>query len=171
MQIKNTCWKNANTDWVLICDLDELLDITEIELKQEEFNGTTIIKPEGWNMVNIEDNYNFKNMKYGFRMIQYDKTVLFNKKHIKDINYGAGCHDSSPTGIVKFNTEKYYLYHYKHIHPDLIVEKSKLTAQRLSDINRKMNWGHQCLREETEIRKDFEELRKKSILAPTKKEI
>src|SRR3990167_11265325 len=33
IQIKNNCWKDAKTDWVLICDMDELLDINTAQLK------------------------------------------------------------------------------------------------------------------------------------------
>ena len=36
IEIKNNCWKNALTEWVLICDMDELLDINAEQLKKEE---------------------------------------------------------------------------------------------------------------------------------------
>src|SRR4029077_17328462 len=39
--IKNNCWKNAPTDWVLVADLDEVLDISEKELEQEDQLGST----------------------------------------------------------------------------------------------------------------------------------
>src|SRR3990167_3154040 len=44
MDIKNSCWKDAKTDWVLMCDLDELLMMNSAQLKTEEQLGTTIIK-------------------------------------------------------------------------------------------------------------------------------
>ena len=89
---KNNCWKTAPTDWVLVIDIDELLDINEEQLKNEELNGITAIKPEGWNMVNMEDNYDFYNIKYGYRHPDYDKVCLFNKKYVKEINYMHGAH-------------------------------------------------------------------------------
>ena len=46
IQIKNNCWKDAKTDWVLVCDLDELLDIDEAELRREESLGTTMVRCE-----------------------------------------------------------------------------------------------------------------------------
>ena len=158
-QIKNTCWKDAKTDWVLTCDLDELLDITSEELKYEESIGSTIIKTESWSLVNMENNLDFKSMNHGFRDSGYDKSMLFNKKFIKEMNYGVGCHNCNPIGTVKFS-KPYSMYHYKYINADLIVQKSAETAKRLSDINRKNKWGHQCLRDEAEIRRDFEYIQK-----------
>src|SRR3989344_130794 len=46
VQIRNDCWKKAKTDWVLVCDMDELLDIYEAELKTEEESSATIIRTE-----------------------------------------------------------------------------------------------------------------------------
>src|SRR3989344_6620786 len=66
-KIKNSCWKQAQTDWVLVCDLDELLDINEAELKEEEKAGTTIIRSEGYDMVDMEDTLDVPGMKYGAR--------------------------------------------------------------------------------------------------------
>ena len=34
--LKNNCWKNAATDWVLVCDVDEMLDINEQQLIEED---------------------------------------------------------------------------------------------------------------------------------------
>ncbi|MEK6884573.1 MAG: glycosyltransferase family 2 protein, partial [Nanoarchaeota archaeon] len=67
MDLKNSIWKDAETDWVLVSDLDELLDINETDLKNEEKAGATIIKAEGWQMVNMEDNLDVRNMKNGYR--------------------------------------------------------------------------------------------------------
>src|SRR5574338_784266 len=47
LEVKNHCWKSAKTDWVLVCDMDELLDISENDLKYEESIGHTVIKGEG----------------------------------------------------------------------------------------------------------------------------
>jgi len=162
MRIKNSCWKDAKTDWVLVCDLDELLDINEEQLKQEEALGNTKIKTEGWTLVNMEDNYDFKNMKYGVRDIQCDKDVLFNKKHIQEINYGAGCHKSFSIGNIQYS-QPYILYHYKHINVNLNIFKYQTTAKRLSEENKKNGWGLHCLWTEQQMIDYFNEKRKKAI--------
>jgi hypothetical protein len=82
LEIKNSCWKTANTNWVLVCDMDELLDITEVDLKHEDSLGTTIIRAEAYNMVNLEDNLDLPGITHGSRFSPYDKSYCFKKKLI-----------------------------------------------------------------------------------------
>ncbi len=154
--LKNNCWKSSITDWILVCDPDELLDINEEQLKKEESLGVTIIKSEGWNMVNMEDNYDFANIKYGTRVPQYDKSYLFNKKYISDINYSAGCHGCTPIGSVKRSDTAYKLYHYHCINPDYLVARYQWTAKRLSQANIQNGMGTYNIKTEEEIRAAYE---------------
>lgn len=162
MQIKNSCWKNAPSDWVVVCDFDELVDINAEQLRQEEEKGITRIKTEGWQMVNMEDNYDFANMKYATRSDRYDKSVLFNKKHITEINYDIGAHGCRPIGHV-VDSQAYKLYHYRFINPEQFVKKSQLSARRLSDINRANGWGFQVHRSEQEFIAEFLDERSKAV--------
>ena len=79
LEIKNNCWKKANTSWVLIADADEFLDINQEQLQKED---CSIILSKGYNMVNLEDDLIFENIKFGIRAKQYDKYYLFNKSKI-----------------------------------------------------------------------------------------
>ena len=155
LEIKNNCWKNALTDWVLVCDMDELLNINENDLKNEEAQGTTIIKSKAYNMVNMEDNYDLANIKYGARCEPYDKFYLFNKRLIKQINYEPGCHVSAPVGTIKHSLTDYLLYHYKCINPDFQIARYKLYAQRLSAENVKNSWGNHYIQTDAQIRDSF----------------
>lgn len=143
--LKNNCWKNAQTDWVVVCDVDELLDITEDDLKKEEATGTTIINSEGYNMVNMEDNFDLANIKFGSRCEPYDKKYFFNKKFVKEINYAAGAHTCVPVGLVKYSDKTYTLYHYNCINIEWNVERHLLTAKRMSEVNKKSGMGSQYL--------------------------
>ena len=169
MDIKNNCWKDAKTDWVLMCDADELLDINEEQLKAEENSRTSIIKPEAYNMVNMKDNFNIASIKYGVRDPNYDKCCLFNKKFIKEINYGAGAHKCDPIGTVAYNINTYKLYHYKLINENYTIEKLKTTVARLSPENIKNCWlcyslfPYQETREIEEIRSIYADDRKNAI--------
>lgn len=160
---KNNCWKDSNTDWVLICDVDELLQIDEDDLKREAAAGSTIISSEGWNMVNLENNYDLSNIKYGFRACQYDKSYLFNKNMIKEINYFHGCHNSSPVGTVQKSKTSYKLYHYKYINPDYHVARYKETADRLSERNKKHGMGLYYIDTPEHIRESFESERMRVV--------
>lgn len=162
---KNTCWKTADTDWVLVCDLDEMLDITEEQLIAEDAKGITKIKCNCWHMVNMQDNLDVRGIIYGTRNLKdtvYDKDLLFNKKYV-DINYiNNDCHFTRSRGKV-VNSQPYKMYHYKYVNPDLFVNKQKISAIRLSDINRKNGWGVQCLRDEVNLRQEFQQARDTAV--------
>ena len=132
MKIKNHCWKNASTDWVLVCDLDELLDINAKELKMEEGVGTSIIKTKGYNMVTLNDNLDIAGMKHGERDEGEDKSCLFNKKFIDEINYSPGAHTCHPIGTIVHSKKTYKLFHYCYINYNLSVKKYKIYQKRLS---------------------------------------
>lgn len=163
MEIKNSCWKNALTDWVLICDLDELLDINMAELKAEESVGASIIRSEFYDMINMEDNLDLAGMKYGARSDRPGKSCLFNKKLIGEINYGPGCHECNPIGTVAYSNKAYKLYHYSSINENLTIEKFRLYRTRLSPENLKNGWGIQYLLTPEQIREEYAAERSKAI--------
>lgn len=162
MNIKNSCWFDATTDWVLMCDLDELLDINQAELKKEEILGTTIIKSEGYDMVELGDKWDIPGMKYGTRSEGYDKDYLFNKKFISEINYGIGCHDSNPIGQVLYSKKAYKAYHYCYLSESYILKKRKRNGKRLSPENIKNGWGTVLLDPE-ETRAEFKDIKENAI--------
>lgn len=141
MEIKNTCWKAALTDWVLMCDLDELLEINDDELKREEAAHTTIISTITYDMINMEDNFNIAGIKYGVESPFGGKNVLFNKKFIKEINYTIGAHGCDPVGTVRFSEKVYKLLHYCHIHESRTYEKCLVNGGRLSQESILNGWG------------------------------
>lgn len=155
LEIKNNCWKTANTNWVLVCDVDEFLDINEDDLKNEESIQTTIIKSKGYDIVNLEDNYNIDNMNCGCNNPGYSKNYLFNKLNIEEINYTPGCHTSNPVGKIKYSEKVYNLFHNKYINVDYLIEKHKVYAKRLSNTNKQHGWGNHYFIKETIIREDF----------------
>ena len=142
-EIKNSCWKIALTDWVLICDMDELLDINAKELKAEENAKTTIIRSEGYMMINLKDNLNLAGMKYGIRDANYDKSYLFNKRFINEINYSIGCHGCNPIGTITYSAKRYKAYHYASICENFSIEKRNKYQARISPENLKNGWGSQ----------------------------
>ena len=163
LKIKNNCWKNALNDWVLVCDVDELLDINEMQLKEEEYKNITIIRSEGYNMVNMEDNLDIYGIKHGARTVYHDKSYLFNKKFISDINYEPGCHKCNPVGFVSYSENAYKLYHYNFINENLSVEKYQIYRNRLSPENLKNGWGNHYLHTDEQVRAEFKDVRNKAI--------
>jgi glycosyltransferase involved in cell wall biosynthesis len=155
LKIKNNAWKHAETDWVIVCDVDEFLKFDEKMLKLVELNKETMFKSKGYNMCNVDGLEDITEIKHGVRAIQYDKTILFNRKHLTEINYSAGCHHCEPQGDAKLSILKPHLYHMKFIDVNLLVNKYKSYASRLSDENKEMRWGYHYEQEEWLIREEF----------------
>lgn len=163
VEIKNSCWKDASTDWVLVCDLDELLDINKAELKTEENLGTSMVRCEVYDMINMENNLDIHSMKYGVRSPIPSKFFLFNRKFIREINYEPECHECNPIGTIAYSNKTYKAYHYASINENLTIEKFRLYKKRLSPENLKNGWGTQYLMTPEEIREEYAQERSKAI--------
>jgi hypothetical protein len=162
LEIKNNCWKESTTDWVIVCDCDELVNISQDKLKIEELKGSTIINFEGYDMINLSKDIDLYKIKNGVRNKMYDKRILFNKKNINEINYEAGCHTCNPIGDVLYSKEVYKLFHYKYLSEDYLISRYKLFSSRLSEENKKNKWGTHYIKQENEIRNNFKDLKNKS---------
>lgn len=165
LEIKNKVWKEFSTDWVLVCDVDELLQITQKQLEEEDQAGTTIIRSEGYNMTSDDDEklYDPVWIKKGVRSESYDKLYLFNKKYIQEINYLTGCHKAAPKGKIRYSKYAYQLRHYKYYNLPYMIERHAKFAKRLSEENIKRTWGSHYLYSADEITKEFNDARRKAI--------
>ena len=164
LEIKNNCWKNSETDWVVVCDCDELISITEEELVKESNNGVTLFNFDAYNMVNTEDTLNLDKMTLGFRDSVWDKTLLFNKSKINEINYQPGCHICYPKGNVKYSDNIYKILHYKYLGVEYTVSRYKMFADRLSDENKRMGWSYHYAENEDKLRRLYSEINSKGLL-------
>jgi glycosyltransferase involved in cell wall biosynthesis len=145
LEIKNNCWKKSKTDWVIICDCDELIEIDSNELKVEIKNKVSLMKFEGYTMMSFNKDINLGLMDMAYRDPTFDKTVLFNRRVIKEINFTVGSHNCSPVPYegkkINYSKKNYRLLHYKFLNPEYTIERFKLFNSRLSDLNKKNNWG------------------------------
>lgn len=155
LKIKNNAWKQAETDWVMVVDCDEFVDISENDLIQLESNKKTIVSAVGFNMCNVEGLTELADIKHGVRAEQYDKSILFNKNYINEINYEAGCHSCTPKGLVKYSEGLFNLYHMILINEQFLVDKYKRNADRMSDENKRNKWGHHYLQSEDIVRANY----------------
>lgn len=151
LEIKNNCWKNAQTDWVIVCDADELLDIKTENLSSNQ----TLFRSKGYNMCNVENTGNVLDIKHGIEAQQYDKIICFNKKFITEIDYTPGCHTCEPKGLVIYAKLRPTLLHMKFLNEDLLVTKYKSYASRLSIENLQRKWGYQYKQTENSIRDSY----------------
>lgn len=162
LDIKNKCWKGVN-GWVIVADCDEFCDITPEELEEEERAGVSIVRFEGYNMVNMEDNMDFHGIRHGIRAESYDKYYLFDTRKVYKIGYGFGCHHASPRGMVKVGGKPFRCRHYKYVNPDHMIARHRVFAARLSDENRQRGFGGHYLYPPEQIREEFENARQQAI--------
>ena len=147
-----------------MCDLDELLDINEAELKAEEKLGTSMVRCEFYDMINMKDNLDIHGIKYGVKSPMIPgKFLLFNKKFIREINYGPGAHECKPVGTIHYSKKAYRVYHYASINENVTIEKFKIYRKRLSPENIKNGWGIQYLMTPEELRQECAEERSKAV--------
>lgn len=161
LHIKNEMWKMCE-GWVIVCDVDELCDITSEDLFREIQSGTSIIRFEGYNMVNLYDNLKVEDITHGVRAPSYDKSYCFNADLITAINYNAGAHTCEPKGHIKNSENIYRCLHYKYVNIDYMIARHKAYGERLSDDNLKKNWGTHYLQSAEKIRNEFIFARKQS---------
>lgn len=135
-QWKNSVWKSATTPWVVVCDADELLNITEDQLRSEVGFGATIVRTEGYNLVSDYDGQPVEKVSKGVRAPLYDKAILFSRERIADINYDLGAHHCAPTGSVVWTGTRYPLWHMSLLDEKASLQKRKYTAARMSDYNK-----------------------------------
>ena len=164
LEIKNKCWKTSETVWVVVCDCDELIQITQDDLINESNKGTTLFKFIGYHMVNTGDTINIGEINLGFSDTLYDKTLLFNKRKINNIKYEPGCHISHPNGEVKYSEHRYNMLHYKYLGVEYTVSRYKLFADRLSDLNKSMRWSYHYAKHESELRQYYRDMNTRNLI-------
>lgn len=164
IQIKNNCWKEIE-GWVIICDIDELLDISQTDIDIIEAEKTGLIKSKGYNMVNINDNMDIASIAHGIRSHSYDKLYCFDTRIVYETNYEPGCHKANP--ISKLKTQYYHkpfiCYHYKYINLNYMIKRHTEYAKRLSETNLKYGYGGHYLYSSNEISREFKNAQKEAI--------
>lgn len=158
LYIRNNAWKHLFSrdlnDWVLVVDSDEFLyHRLGLRKKLEELKEKEVTLPtvQGFNMISDfypefnKGNFLCEQIKSGFWSRHYSKNLVFDSKHITDMNFHPGCHNSDPTGkVVTDNdpfTDNIKLLHYKYIDFNKFINKEQAKFNHLSDINKNSGWG------------------------------
>jgi glycosyltransferase involved in cell wall biosynthesis len=140
LKLKDNIWKSAKTDWILIADMDEWLEITQEQLDLEDSRGITILRSRGVQIVAesdslLLDDIDLHSLKNGYYDNNYDKIICFKRSVITDINYTRGAHKANPKGNVVFQKVPYILKHMNFL--GLPWYKAKMKARFLrTDFNR-----------------------------------
>lgn len=142
INIRELCWLNPNHDseWVIVCDDDEYVDVTP-----EQLDGTwNVNKCIGYEIFG-QDGDSFEELIYGLPSDGYSKQVLFNRHQIKRMNFGAGSHQANPEpkqGFeVIYNPNPCPLYHMKWRGWEAGLNRQKSIAPRISEDSKKKGWN------------------------------
>ncbi len=156
---RNMKWSNdlpgSIKDFVAIVDMDEVAIITQEQLEEEAALGTTIIRFEGWNIFNREENI-------GTRAPRFDKFIMFNHDKVK-MNFGAGRHECYPKGEVKYSKKVYKLFHYGMWNLEYWLKRRELYNTRWSEKNLQMGWGAESRLSKEELIEKYNKNKEKAI--------
>ena len=157
MNIKNSCWKGSDADFVIVADFDEILLFDRMTAVSAQFSGVTIFPTMGWQVMSDSmPVFDLMEITNGYRFDNYSKNVLFNPKKITDMAYNPGAHKCEPRGEVKFFYREIPLLHYKHIGGvQRTIDRYKEYKPRMSKNNRKHGWGKHYQRTEQSIREEW----------------
>jgi glycosyltransferase involved in cell wall biosynthesis len=119
-RVRNTVWKEATSEWVMVVDMDELVCITEADVRREQTAGSTVFRTEGYDIIGESkkadaSDIDILDISKGIRTTTYDKCVCFNRARIQEMNFSLGSHTCSPTGDVSMTKNAYRLYHFKFL--------------------------------------------------------
>jgi glycosyltransferase involved in cell wall biosynthesis len=106
---KNNCWKDSDSDWIIVCDVDELIQITREDLYN--LVGVDVVQFKGYNMTKVSNEKSFSDIDHGFSSPPYDKCCLF-RSVIPAINYSLGAHMVNLDSVIKLSKYEFDLFHY-----------------------------------------------------------
>jgi glycosyltransferase involved in cell wall biosynthesis len=170
MDLKNNCWKGGDSDYVIVCDMDELLYHPDLIgfIKKQPF--TDYFTPNGYHMVSDEIPTDYTKQIYeiiqnGSYDHNYCKNILFKRENIIDTNYAPGAHQSHFQGtksLINCNVEDLKLLHYKWLSPEYVADKHIHYGQRRSQHSKTRGWGSHYGLSRKSILQDFSNLKNKS---------
>lgn len=113
LNLRNNSWKSAD-DWVIVCDMDEWVCVTKEQIESEEAKGANILRIKGYNIIGnsqtetLED-VDLHKISMGIFNPYECKSICFDARKIKAMNYTLGAHHCSPDCDAIVHSEKEYI--------------------------------------------------------------
>lgn len=162
--IKDTCWKGSDADWVWVSDFDECLFSHHLwdEIDKLEENGVTLVTPKWIEVVSSTNLPEYEEGKLlhvlvdgGFVNAEGKKMLFFKPSQIKETNYDVGAHICRPSGNIKCaNTLN--IIHFKNLGLQHVMDRYAQYRPRMSKRNLVNGWGYQYNLEEKAHREFFD---------------
>lgn len=162
--LKNSVWKTAETDWVIIADMDEWAEICEADLIDENAKGSTILHFKGIQVVAESesltlDDIDLHGLKRGYPDVWFNKHVCFKRSAITEMNYTRGCHKSAEKGLVKYSKRVYILKHMNFLGFPWYQAKMKARYARTYFNRNKLRCSGHYMNDDASIIKRFNQVK------------
>jgi glycosyltransferase involved in cell wall biosynthesis len=170
IQLKNNCWKDDTSDYIIVCDVDELLYHPNLIEFIEKQPFTDYYTPQGFHMMGEEIPTDYTKqiydiIKIGSRDDQYDKNVLFKRKNITETNYSPGCHASRFKGesnLMNYSGLELKLLHYKWLSFEYVYEKHTHYSTRISNHSKSHKYGQHYTMGRDWMKRTYDDLKNKA---------
>jgi glycosyltransferase involved in cell wall biosynthesis len=160
INVKNNCWKTTNSEWVVVCDCDEWIDIWPKTLEQAD---GTILRTYYVQMVGFTATWNPMTVTHGYRHPEDSKFLCFKPSAIEAMEYNYGAHYALPFGDVKITKERFPIYHFKFITLYYVLERHAMFGKRLSAHNLRLKLSFHYLFSTRKIKREYQKLCKKAV--------
>jgi glycosyltransferase involved in cell wall biosynthesis len=165
-EVKNNCWKGSVADFVIVCDMDELLYHPNLDKQLLRAKQLQVAMPvvTGYNMLSESFPLDYEQLitqqvRQGFKTCRFDKHIVFDPKQVKEINYNPGAHICFPefhTPIQVDALVEFKLLHYKYLGRDYLYQKHQGVVNRMSQVSKDKKHGYEYLEGATHIDKVFD---------------
>lgn len=162
LKVKNNAWKKSSADFVIVCDVDEILIADPKFLNSEKSKGVTIFNTTGFDIYSEKmPKNNWSEINTGFINHDFSKKVIFSPE-LQAINYNYGCHTCQPQGKIKFSDSTLPLFHYRNVGGvQRLINRHKEYRKRLSKFNKNLKLtGHYLINEDKKLKQWKESLEK-----------
>ncbi len=179
LEIKNNAWKKYKSDYYIVVDCDELLDVKDADMGDKKRlvkylasmkKGYLLPKVIGVQVVadTFDEAFDITNTKKYVLDDTFNKRCIFSKDLVPV--YRPGCHtfgiapadkQKMQTSVsVESSVEPLYLFHMKYVDREYVIERHAEFKKRLSDFNKKHNYGHQYEMDAKAINLKFDYLKR-----------
>jgi glycosyltransferase involved in cell wall biosynthesis len=165
IKVKNNVAKHSpNADWIIMADMDEILFSptgTRKAIEDADKAGATIIRTEGYNMIDDSMPEQLTDCRFGCRASQYDKILAFKKT--ATVAYSMGAHQATIQNRID-HEQSLFLLHYKFIGGiERIFAKYQQNARRLSPLNKRYKWSSHYMQTLEQVQEGINNGRKQLI--------
>lgn len=167
MEVKNNCWRGDDSDYVIVCDDDEILYDKNLLLILRDglMNRATLFRTQGYSIFSEDvPRETWLQCVRGVKDDNYSKSIVFSPK-LKGINFVYGAHVAKPEGdLTWYQGAPIPVLHYRAVGGvQRLIDRQSAYVKRFSEINKRWGLGSHYSESEEKKRSWFESNLKNSV--------